>query len=130
MPSSETALDPAADDDGDQSGELLEWMMGMDRGVSDVSLRPVGFLIEEAGTSYLAIRYRRNRLALGTLDIGVERSTDLGITDGWDSGETVVVSVTPVAGEPGIEMVVERSIFPVAGGQEMLRVRGTIPGSP
>jgi hypothetical protein len=130
MPSSDTALDPLADGDGDQSGELLEWMLGMDRIVTDVSLLPVVFPMDEAGARYLAISYRRNRLALGSLSIEVERSTDLGITDFWDSDETVEVSVTPVVGEPGIEIVVERSIFPISGGLEMLRLKGESLSSP
>ncbi len=111
FPPSRTALDPAGDADQDGQSNLLEFALGRNPLVADKENTQQVSIIEHAGNRHLSLRYRRNRWAMQFLDINVERSSDLGTEDAWNTGETTTSEVAPLG--DAVDEITERSLFPV-----------------
>jgi hypothetical protein len=129
-----TGLNPFADLDGDGLANVVEFALGLDP--SQPLSAPVGAITSALnagdGQNFLTITYVLDDNAVlrgggdvtGMVTVAVERRTVLTDSNGWKLGETVEVSAEPVAGQPGMIRIVERSHLPL-GYQptEFLRLR-------
>jgi hypothetical protein len=116
-----------ADADHDGLVNLLEYAFDTDpatkSALSDV-LNAV--LVEEAGTDYLALRFRR-RICRDFLIYKVEIGSGLG---SWQSGPAHTLAMTPpIDNGDGTETVTVRSMFPRAARlQDFMRLEVTYIG--
>jgi hypothetical protein len=121
-PPSRTDLDPSGDLDSDGLDNLFEFACGLDPRHHDAAALPAPAVVDANGNRYLAFTYQVDRWAAQFLRTSVERSTDLGGTDDWSTGETTVIDRTPLS--PELERVTERSNQPLSSQvREFLRLR-------
>ena len=116
--------DALSDLDHDNLPALQEFGFGTLPGQSDTP-SPCELTLTDVGAqTHLTLIYPRNPAALDFLEIGVQRSTDLGLIDLWSTDDVTLVSVTPLPG--GLEKITERSTIPSTGqAREFLRVNFT-----
>ncbi len=115
-----TALEPLSDLDGNGLSALAEFAHGHEPGTPlESPVAPIT-LTDLGGQDYLTVTYLVRDTAMSLVQVEVERCADL--TTSWQSGQTVQISSTPVAG--GLTQIVARSGLPIGTTpSEFLRLR-------
>lgn len=118
------SINPFDDLDGDSLTALAEFAHGLDPAMP-LAGPVVGLSVTDvSGQDYLTVTYDLSDSALNLVQVSVERRLDLEDPYGWNGGETIEISSTPVAGQPGMTRIVKRSIQPIGANQcEFLRVK-------
>lgn len=89
--------DNDADTDGDGIGQLLEYALGGDPNVNDISILPRSTLVEENGNQYLEISLTRPTGLTG-ISYLPQTSSDL---NNWPSDSSGIVDASPTPGDNG-----------------------------
>ena len=121
VPASAVGLDPMQDNDADGLTAMEEFAYGLSDLRGDYHNTPSGTILRLNNLDYLAISYPQNPQAQAYLQVDVLRSSDHGINDSWDIGETVISDRTFSA--DGNALVTERSLTPMQGQmREFLKI--------
>lgn len=117
-----TLRNDTGDGDGDGVINLLEEAFGMNPDVSDAHRLPGAVLVQDGGSSYPAVVFRRLKNPAG-LSYAVEVSTDLRT---WSSAAGSTAQVSATDNGDGTETVTVRSTVAVGSAPQLfLRVRVT-----